>query len=243
MNLKIKDIINLHRVKNFNHSFNKYGITELKNIITDISNSGSRNSKKKYYFSGLDNLQNSVFGIFIVYRDEIFSFKSFILRNSKVDWNLSSVLIPKLGARYIIRSLNQSRNNIIIDRLSCFNLCFVQEMEKKERGNKFIVYKNQTSETLVSTLNTNFNYLENHSKKNNFNLAIITGGNDLDILKIIDRLEPDSKCFIIYPAMKELINIDLYKYLHKKRIELVGVSELHLDNLYEDLDEKIHELY
>ena len=93
MNFKIKDIINLHRVKNFNHSFNKYGITELKNIIADISNSGSSNSKKKYYFSGLDNLQNSVFGIFIIYCDEIFSFKSFILRNSKVDWNLSSVLI------------------------------------------------------------------------------------------------------------------------------------------------------
>lgn len=126
----------------------------------------------------------------------------------------------------IIADILSSRKNIYINKISNFFEHIYKELNSsKAEYSLYIEYSDNVNS--IQNPKSNISIDENKNKK--YDYAILTDTNAIDLFNVLDKLDTDAKCIILGKFKDKSIDINIYKYVHQKRIEIFFINQFEIN--------------
>ena len=128
-------------------------------------------------------------------------------------------------AEDIVADILSSKKNIYINKFSNFFDFVYKKINTASVKYNLYVEGNENIDSLLN-LKSNINLDEYDNKK--YDLAILSDINSKDLFYVLDKLQVDARCLVLGKFNDELIDIDIYKYIHQKRIEVFFIEKFEI---------------
>ncbi len=199
--------------------------------------SASSEPMRKVYFTGIDYSSQPVAGLYLQeqHKSECTFFEVPELHSFSHHCSVetSPFVLPMMNAKKILGTIKpRSSMNIFVNNLSCLST-FIVLISRCIDGD-YNIYLDLKGEDMPDFLSATKNlYILDTTHDVNYDVAVLSNSDKDELISVFDRLNVNAQCFLIAPFLAEDLSLDTYKYIHQKRIELIGWNET---NIFAGLD-------